>query len=126
VSCPPSSYPTYPLKPALQGSIFLDILAIFVECSGADAVKFTASEHRFKHVAGVRLSLRLSGTSPDTNPTSQTLDNRVLAHARLADQSRIILGAWGKHLDTTPDLRVATDDQVKLVLSGETSETRGI
>ena len=47
----------YRLETALERGIFLDVLAVFVERRGADAVQFTAREHRLEHVAGVHGAL---------------------------------------------------------------------
>ena len=44
----------------------------------------------------------------------QSLDYRGLAHARLADQHRVVLGAPRQHLDHAADLLVAADDRVEL------------
>jgi hypothetical protein len=48
------------LKTALQRSVFLNMLTIFVERSGAYAMKFAASKHRFQHVAGIHRTLGFS------------------------------------------------------------------
>ena len=47
----------------------------------------------------------------------QTLDDRGLADAGLADQHGIVLGAAGQHLDRAADLLVAADDRVELALA---------
>ena len=44
----------------------------------------------------------------------QSLDQGGLAHAGLADQHRVVLGAAGEHLDDAADLVVAADDRVEL------------
>jgi hypothetical protein len=48
----------------------------------------------------------------------EALDNRGLAHTRLADQHRIILGAPLQDLDRAPDLVVAADDRIELAFAG--------
>ena len=42
------------LEAPLQGRVFFDVLAVFVERGGADAVQFAAGQHGLEHVAGVR------------------------------------------------------------------------
>ncbi len=49
------------LEAALERRILLDVLAIFVERSGADAVKLTASERGLQHVAGVHGAFGFAG-----------------------------------------------------------------
>ncbi len=48
----------------------------------------------------------------------QALDDRGLAHAGLADQHRVVLGAPLQHLDGAADLVVAPDHRVELALDG--------
>jgi hypothetical protein len=47
----------------------------------------------------------------------EPLDDRGLAHARLADQHRVVLGAPLQDLDRAADLVVAADDRVELALA---------
>ena len=49
----------------------------------------------------------------------QALDHRGLAHAGLADQHRVVLGAAREDLHDPLDLLLATDDRVELALRGE-------
>jgi hypothetical protein len=46
----------------------------------------------------------------------QPFDDGRLAHARLADQHRVVLGAPAEDLDHAANLLVATDDRVELAL----------
>src|SRR5271165_5739371 len=64
-----------------------------------DALLFEA----FGHIAGYDAS-------------GQALDNCSLAHARLADQHGVILGAAREHLDTPPDLGIPANNRIELVL----------
>ena len=41
------------LEASLEGGVFFDVFAIFVERGGADGVQFAASELRFEHIGGV-------------------------------------------------------------------------
>ena len=52
------------------------------------------------------------------DPLGEPLDDRGLAHARLPDQHRVVLGAPAEDLDHAADLVVATDDGVELALLG--------
>ena len=48
------------LEAALQGWVLLDILAVFVERGGTDAVQFAAGQHRLEQVARVHRALGLA------------------------------------------------------------------
>src|SRR5215469_12365933 len=48
----------------------------------------------------------------------QPLDDRGLAHAGLADQHRVVLGAAGEHLHHALDFLLPADHRVELALSG--------
>src|SRR6185503_11812991 len=48
---------------------------------------------------------------------SQALDDGGLAHARLADEDRVVLGPARQHLDDAAHLFVPTDDRVELALA---------
>ena len=54
------------------------------------------------------------------------LDDGGLADARLADQDRIVLGPAREHLDGAPDLLVAADHRVELVLPRLFGEIAGV
>ena len=56
----------------------------------------------------------------------QALDDRGLAHARLADEHRVVLGAPLQHLDHAADLVVAPDHRVELALAGALGEVDGV
>jgi hypothetical protein len=49
------------LEAAFEGGVLLDVLAVFVEGGGADAVEFAAGEHRLEQVAGVHGAFGLAG-----------------------------------------------------------------
>ncbi len=49
------------LEAAFQRRVLLDVLAVFVERGGADAVQFAARQRRLEHVAGIDRALRLAG-----------------------------------------------------------------
>ncbi len=48
------------------------------------------------------------------DPLGKSLDDRGLAHAGLADEDRVVLGAPRQDLDDAPDLLVAADHRVEL------------
>ena len=52
----------------------------------------------------------------------QALDDGGLAHARLADQHRVVLGAPGQDLNDAPDLVVPADHRVELAQAGQIGE----
>jgi hypothetical protein len=49
------------LEAALERAILLDVLAVFVQRGGADAVQLAARQRRLEHVAGVHGALGLAG-----------------------------------------------------------------
>ncbi len=55
----------------------------------------------------------------------EPLHDGGLAHAGLADQDRVVLGAALQHLDGAPDLGVAADDGVEFPLFGALGEVEG-
>ncbi len=55
----------------------------------------------------------------------ETFDNGGLAHARLADEHRIVLGAAREHLDRAADFIVAADDRIQLAAGGARREIDG-
>ena len=56
------------------------------------------------------------------DPLGEALDDGGLAHAGLADQDGVVLGAPREHLDHAPDLVVAADHRVELALLGGLGE----
>jgi len=52
------------------------------------------------------------------DPQGQPLDNGGLAHARVADEHRVVLGAARQYLDDAPDLLVPADDRIELAGAG--------
>jgi hypothetical protein len=52
----------------------------------------------------------------------ETLDDRGLADARLAEQHRVVLGAAAEDLDDALDLVLTADHRVELALAGEVGE----
>ena len=56
----------------------------------------------------------------------QTLDDRGLADAGLADQHRIVLGPARKNLDRAADFLVAADDRIELAVARRLRQVAGI
>ncbi len=74
-------------------------------------------------VEGVELAVleRLGHLALD-DVLRQALDDRGLAHARLADEHGVVLRAAGQHLHDPLDLLLAPDDRVELALAGGLGE----
>src|SRR5262249_28809056 len=49
------------LETALQGGVFFDVFAVFIERGGADAMQFTAGQHRLEQIARVHRAFRFAG-----------------------------------------------------------------
>ena len=61
VSSTVGSFDEHFLEAALERGILLDVLAVFVERGGADAVQLAARERGLEHVAGVHGAFGLAG-----------------------------------------------------------------
>ena len=68
------------------------------------------------------LVLQALGNVAAHDALGKTLDNRGLAHARLADQDGIVLGSAREHLDDPPNLFVAADHRVEFAVAGQLGE----
>ena len=62
----------------------------------------------------MRAFLSGAGTCLGVNPQRQSLGDGGLAHARLADEQRVVLAPAAQHLDAALDLGVAPDQRVDL------------
>ena len=70
--------------------------------------------HQRAHVEGEdRLVPQPFGHVAADDPLGQALHDGGLAHARVADQDRVVLGLAGQDLDDPPDLGVPADDRVE-------------
>ncbi len=75
------------------------------------------------HVEGDEaLVLETLGNVAVGDAAGEAFDDGGLAHARLTDQHRVVLGASGEHLDDAPDLVVATDDGIDLAVASALGE----
>ena len=70
--------------------------------------------------------MRFSGTSPLHDADGETLGDGRLAHARLADQDRIVLRPAREDLQDAADLLVPPDDGIDLAFAGEFVEVAGV
>ena len=68
--------------------------------------------------AMTRRFLRLCGHVAVDDPQGEALDDRRLAHARLADQHRVVLRPPREDLDDAADFLVAADHRIELALPG--------
>ena len=76
--------------------------------------------HQGAEVEGVELlALEGLGDVVGHDPLGQALDDGGLAHAGLADQDRVVLGAAGQDLHDPLDLALPADDRVELALAGQ-------
>ncbi len=171
------------LEPALEGGVFLDVLAELVQRGGADAAKLAASQGRLEQVGRVHRPLGLAraddqvqlideqddpplglrdllengfesifelapelgsrdqgahvqrhqlavlqalGNVARDDPLGQALGDGRLAHARFADQDRVVLGSPAQNLNHPANLRVAADDRVHLALAGQFDEVSAV
>ena len=60
------------------------------------------------------------------DPPRETLDDRGLADAGLADEHGVVLRAPAQHLDDAADLGVAADDRVELAAAGAVGEVDAV
>ena len=69
------------LEAALERGVLFDILAVFVERRGADAVQLAAGEHRLEQVAGVHAAFGLAGADNGVQLIDEQQDAALaLAH----------------------------------------------
>src|SRR6266567_6796862 len=59
------------------------------------------------------------------DPLRQAVHNRCLAHARLANQHRIVLGAAAEDLDNALEFVLATYQRIELLLHGSLCQVAG-
>jgi|GEM_PF-5686136 len=78
------------------------------------AAIFGAGDQRAEIERHQLLALQAFGHVAIDDAERETLGNRRLADAGLADQHRIVLGAARQHLDGAPDFLVAADHRVEL------------
>ncbi len=95
-----------------------DLLEALFEVTAVPAARDQGAE-----IEGVELLARERlGDVVGDDPLGQALDDGGLAHARLADEHRVVLGAAREHLHDPFDLLLAPDDRVELVIAGERGE----
>ena len=161
------------LEAAFQSRILFNILPVFVQGGGADAVELPSGQQRLQQVAGIHGALGLArshdgvklvdeqndfalalfylaqhgfqpllklapelgagdqgahiqgkqlpvlqvvGHVPPDDPQGQALGDGGFAHAGFTDEHRIVFGFPRKDPDHVPDLRVAADYRIQLVV----------
>ncbi len=81
------------LEPSLQSAVFLDVLAVFIEGRGADALHLAAGQGRLQDVRGVDRAFRAAGADQrmqlideqnDVRRPSDLVDDRLDALLELA------------------------------------------
>ena len=103
---------------AAGADLLQDLLEALLEVAAV-----AAAGHQGAEVEGVELLAgeRLGDVVGD-DPLGQALDDGGLAHAGLADEHRVVLGAAGQDLHDPLDLLLAPDDRVELVVAGQRGE----
>ena len=81
-----------------------------------------AGQHRADVETDQSLVLQALGYVAIGDAAGQAFHDGGLAHARLADEHRVVLGATRQHLDDPTDLVVAPDDRVDLAVAGALGE----
>ena len=81
-----------------------------------------AGHHRAQVQRDQPLVLQALGHVAVDDAPREPLDDGRLAHAGLADEHRVVLGAPAEHLDDAADLLVAADDRVELAGAGRLGE----
>ena len=81
-----------------------------------------AGHHRAQVQRDQPLVLEALGDVAVHDAPREPLDDGGLAHAGVADEHRVVLGAPGQHLDDPADLLVAADDRVELAGAGRVGE----
>src|SRR5678816_2880899 len=74
------------LKATFQGSIFFDVLAVFVQGGGANAMQLTAGKHRLQKIAGVHRALGLTGADYSVQFIDEENDLCLLYTSDAADE----------------------------------------
>ena len=70
--------------------------------------------------------LQAFGNVARNDALRQPLDDRRLPDARLADQTRVVLGSSRQHLHHPPDLGIAADHRVHLVVLGQRHQVAAV
>ena len=82
------------------------------------AAVLRARDHRADVERDQALVAQAFGHVAFDDAPGQAFGDGGLAHARLTDEHRVVLGAPRQHLDDAPDLFVAPDDRIELALAG--------
>jgi hypothetical protein len=93
---------------------FLNILEHRLEPVFELAAIFRACQHGAQVERDDALVAQQLGHIAGDDAARQSLDDGGLAHARLADQHRVVLGAARQHLDHAANLFIPPDDRIEL------------
>ena len=88
--------------------------------------KFRARQHRAQIQRDHALVAQALRHVTGNNAPRQPLDDRRLAHARLANQHRVILRPTAQHLDHAPNLLVAPDHRIQLAAPRQLRQILGV
>ncbi len=90
------------------------------------AAVFCAGDHRAEIKRKQLLVLKTFGHVAVDDAQRESLDDRGLADAGLADENRIVLGPARENLDRAADLLVAADHRIELAVASGLREIAGI
>ena len=90
------------------------------------AAEAGAGDHRAEVQAHQALARQDFGHVVRDDLLRQSFDDGGLAHARIADEHRVIFGAPAEHLNHAQDLRIAADDRVELALARRRGQITGV
>ena len=90
------------------------------------AAELRAGDHGTQIQRDQRLALEGLGHVARDDAPRQALNDRGLAHTRLTDEHRVVLGAAGQHLHHATDLRITPDDRVDLALARTRGQVGGV
>ena len=100
---------------AAGADLLQDLLQALLEVAAV-----AAAGHQGAEVEGVELlALQRLGHVVGDDALGQAFDDGGLAHAGLADEHGVVLGAARQHLHDALDLLLAADDRVELAVAGQ-------
>ena len=105
---------------------FFDLLQHSFEAVFKLAAILCAGEHGAEVERDDALVAQALGHVAGDDAAGEAFDDGGFAHAGLADEHRVVLGAARKHLDHAANLLVAADDGVELAAAREFGEVLGV
>ena len=104
----------------------LDLLEDGLQAVLELAPVFRPGDHRAQVERDDALVLQPFGHVAHVDAAREPLDDGGLAHARIPDEDRVVLGAPGEDLDHAADLLVPADDRVDLAAPREVRQVAGV